>query len=137
MAQLPLNRFLTKTTVLTSGTTYYNYNGVSTTTVYTAPIGVTSIVLMAQLANLQSSSTQYVNVIHHRNRPVLADAQGNGAQPANVDSFLVKNFAVPANDAAAVLTGKLVIESLDSIRAFTSNTASIQLVLSILETANS
>ena len=136
MAQLPLNKFLTKTFILTSSTTYYSYSGTNTSTVYTAPIGVTSIVLMTQLSNL-ATGTQYVSFLHHRNRPVLADAQGNGAQAANVDSFLVKNFAIPNNDAANLLTGKLVIESLDSLRAFASNTGSVQLVLSILETANS
>ncbi len=136
MAQLPLNKFLTKTFILTTASTYYTFSGSNTTTVYTAPIGVTSIVLMSQLSNLTSSSTQLVSFVHHRNRPVLADAQGNGAQAANIDSFLVRDFAIPPNDAANVLSGRLVIESLDSLRAFASNTGSVQLVLSILETAN-
>ena len=138
MALIPLNKFVTKTTVLNTSSFYYNYAGVSTTTVYTAPIGVTSIVLMAQISNL-STGTQFINFVHHRNRPILADAQGNGAQAANVDSFLVKNFAVPSGDAGTVLSGKLVIESLDSLRAFVSNsnnTGTVQLVMSILETAN-
>lgn len=137
MAQLPLNKFLTKTFILTTSSTYYNYSGTNTSTVYTAPIGVTSIILMSQLSNLTTSATQYVSLIHHRNRPVLADAQGNGAQAANVDSFLVKNFAIPSGDAANVLTGKLVIESLDSVRAFANNSGTVQLIISVLETANS
>lgn len=129
MALIPLNTFKTKTAMLG------NIGG-STGTVYTAPVGVTSIILMAQISNI-STQTQSVNVIHHRNRPVLADAQGFGAQPANTDSFLVKDFAIPEGDAASVLTGKLIVESLDSIRAYsTSSTATCQLVLSILETAN-
>lgn len=138
MALIPLNSFKTKTTVLTTAATYLNYSGVNTTTVYTAPIGVTSIVLMAQVSNL-TNGTQYVNFLHHRNRPILADAQGNGAQPANLDSYLVRNFAIPSGDAGTVLSGKLVIESLDSLRAFVSNTSTtgtVQLVLSVLETAN-
>jgi hypothetical protein len=126
MALIPLNTFKTKTAVLGSN---------STSTVYTAPVGVTSIVLMAQVANI-STTTQTLNFVHHRNRPVLADAQGNGAQAANVDSPLVQNFQVPASDAASVLTGKLIIESLDSIRAYSGTTGTLQLTLSILETAN-
>lgn len=126
MALIPLNTFKTKTQFIGTNTT---------STMYTAPIGVTSIVLMAQIANL-STQTQTVSFMHHRNRPVLADAQGNGSQPGNVDSFLVKNFAVPAGDAASVLTGKLIIESLDSIRAYASTTSTLQLTLSILESAN-
>jgi hypothetical protein len=127
MALIPLNTFKTKTAILSTSTT---------ATVYTAPIGVTSIVLMAQIANL-STQTQSVSLAHHRNRPILSDAQGNGAQPGNVDSYLVKNFAIPAGDAASVLTGKLILESLDSIRCGGGvNTGTLQLVLSVLETAN-
>jgi hypothetical protein len=126
MALIPLNSFKTKTAMLGTNTT---------ATVYTAPVGVTTIVLMAQIANI-STQTQTVNFIHHRTRPVLADAQGNGAQAANVDSYLVKEFAIPPGDAGSVLSGKMVIESLDSIRAYGSSTGTLQLTLSVLETAN-
>ena len=137
MAQLPLNTFKTKTSILTSSTTYTNYSGIGTSTVYTAPIGVTAIVLMAQVANL-TTVTQLVNFLHHRNRPVLADAQGNGYQAPNTDSALVKDFAIPSGDAGTPLTGKLIVESLDSIRAYGGGAGGgLQLVLSILETANS
>jgi hypothetical protein len=126
MALIPLNSFKTKTALLTENTT---------ATVYTAPIGVTTIVLMAQIANV-STQTQTLTFIQHRTRPVLADAQGNGSQPSNVDTFLVKDFAIPAGDAGTALTGKMIIESLDSIRAYASTTATLQLTLSVLETAN-
>jgi hypothetical protein len=127
MAQLPLNTFKTKTAMLTTS---------STATVYTAPIGVTAIVLMAQISNL-TTGTESVTFVHHRNRPVLADAQGNGYQPPNTDSYLVKDFGIPASDAGTPLSGKMIIESLDSIRAYGSVDAGLQLVLSVLETANS
>lgn len=111
----------------------------TTATMYTAPIGVTSIVLMAQIANL-STATQEISFIHHRNRPILADAQGFGAQPGNTDSYMVKEFAIPPGDAAAVLSGKMILESLDSVRAYIHgneyNSGTCQLVLSVLETAN-
>jgi hypothetical protein len=127
MAQLPLNTFKTKTAILTTSTT---------STVYTAPIGVTSIILMAQLSNL-STTTQSVSFLHYRTRPVLADAQGNGYQAPDTPSYLVKDFAIPANDAGTPLTGKMIIESLDKIYAYATNSGTVQLVLSILETANS
>jgi hypothetical protein len=126
MALIPLNTFKTKTSLLSSNTT---------STVYTAPIGVTSIVLMAQIANI-STSTQNVTVKHYRNRRVLRDAQGLGEQPGNTESILVKDFSIPKNDSASVITGKLIIEELDSIRAYAVNSGTCQLVLSILETAN-
>lgn len=128
MALIPLNTFKTKTARVSDGVS-------STSTVYTAPVGVTSIVLMAQIANV-GTQTEFVNFIHHRNRRVLADAQGNGAQDPNIDTFLVKEFAIPPGDAGNPLSGKLIIETLDSIRCIGSNTSTLQLTLSILETAN-
>ena len=138
MALIPLNQFKTKTQKLVPITSYVEKStGNNTATVYTAPIGVTSIILMAQVANL-TTQTQLCSFVHHRQRPILSDAQGNGAQEPNVDSYLVKDFAIPAGDSASVLTGKLIIETLDSIRAYShsDSTSTLQLVLSILESAN-
>lgn len=126
MAQLPLNKFLTKTAMLTTSTT---------ATVYTAPIGVTAIVLMAQVANL-STETHVVTFEHFRYRTILADAQGFGGQPGQTPSSLVRDFAIPPNDAGTPLSGKMIIEELDSIRAYTDSTGTMQLVMSILQTAN-
>lgn len=143
MALIPLNKFLTKTRVLSTATAVgdtFSMNTGTTATVYTAPIGVTSIILMAQISNV-STQTQEISFIHHRNRPILQDAQGNGAQPGNIDTYLVRNFAIPPGDAASILTGKLIVESLDSVRAYVTGSTSVssgtcQLTLSVLETAN-
>ena len=128
MALIPLNTFKTKTARVSDGV-------YSTSTVYTAPIGVTSIILMAQIANI-GTQTETVSFLHHRTRRVLPDAQGNGEQLANVDTFLVKEYAIPPQDAGNPLSGKLIIETLDSVRCIGSNTSTLQLTLSILETAN-
>jgi hypothetical protein len=127
MAQLPLNKFLTKTAVLSTSTT---------TNVYTSQIGITSIVLMSQVANL-TTETQYVSFQHFRYKTVLPDAQGFGGQTGNTPSTLVKEYAIPANDAGTPLTGKLIIEELDGVRAYATNSGTMQLILSILQTANS
>jgi hypothetical protein len=127
MAQLPLNKFLTKTSVLGTNTA---------TNVYTAPIGVTAIVLMAQLSNL-TTATQTVTFEHFRYKTILPDAQGFGGQPGNTPSVLVKEFAIPPNDAASPMFGKLIIEELDSVRAYAANSGTVQLVMSVLQTANS
>jgi hypothetical protein len=126
MAAIPLNTFKTKTATLTTNTT---------ATIYTAPIGVTSIILMAQVANL-TTVTQTVSFSHYRNLPVLPDSQGNGAQPGQTLTELAKNFYVPPNDASNVLSGKLIIESLDSIRASAGADGALKITLSVLETAN-
>lgn len=130
MALIPLNTFKTKTKILGTGTLT-----TATSDVYVAPVGVTAIILMAQIANI-STTTQTVTVAHYRNKKVLKDAQGFGEQPGSTPSILIKDFAIPENDAASVLTGKLIIEELDSIRAYAGSTGTCQLVLSILETAN-
>ena len=126
MALIPLNTFKTKTAVLTT---------VTTATIYTAPIGVTAIILMAQVANL-TTATQVVTFAHYRNLPVLPDSQGNGAQDGNTVTELIKGFAIPANDSASMTTGKMIIESLDSIRASALEENALKITLSVLETAN-
>jgi hypothetical protein len=126
MALIPLNTFKTKTATLSTS---------NTSTIYTSPIGVTAIILMAQVTNL-TTQTQYVTFGHFRNLPVLPDSQGNGAQTGTTFTEMVKDYPVPANDAASMTTGKMIIESLDSIRCYTGSENSLKITLSVLETAN-
>lgn len=126
MAILPLNTFKTKTAVLTTNTTG---------TVYTAPVGVTSIILMTQVANIDTA-THTVSFAHHRNIPILPNAQGTGGQAANTTTELVKAFQIPANDAASMTTGKMIIEQLDSVYCYADAEGVCKITLSVLETAN-
>lgn len=126
MALLPLNQFKTKTAVITSSTT---------ATVYTAPIGVTAIILMTQLTNI-STETHTVTFEHYRNLPVLPDAQGNGAQSSSTVTKLVQDYMIPPADAASLTMGKLIIESLDSVRCYADAGGVFNLTMSVLETAN-
>lgn len=136
MALIPLNTFKTKTAFIKDINNDPNPVSSSTyNTVYTAPVGTTAIVLMAQIANI-GTQTEFISFSHHRRIRVLPDAQGNGEQPGNTDTFLVKNYAIPPGDAANPISGKLIIETLDSIKCYGSNTSTLQLTLSILETAN-
>jgi hypothetical protein len=128
MALLPLNTFKTKTAVLTTVTT--------ASTVYTAPIGVTAIILMANVANVDPDNVHLVTMSHYRNLPVLPDTQGNGGQAGNVTTEQVFEFPVPNNNAASLISGKLIIESLDSIIAYSDAEGVMKLTLSVLETAN-
>jgi hypothetical protein len=126
MALIPLNTFKTKTRILDTNTT---------ASIYVAPIGVTSIVLMAQVANVDNQP-HTITFSHHRRFRVLPDAQGNNAQEPNVTTELVSNFEIPPNDSASLITGKMILEAQDSIRAYADANGSLKLVLSILETAN-
>jgi hypothetical protein len=91
-------------------------------TVYTAPNGVTSIILMAQAANI-TANTADVTFLHN--------SANNTAQ-----TELVKDYSIPGNDAAGLITGKLVIEPGNSVSISASANNSIKLTLSVLETLN-
>jgi hypothetical protein len=110
MAQLALNNFKTVTLEVTN----------SEQTAYTAPTGYTSIVLYAHIANVGSNS-ETVTMKHDRG--------GYGTE-------IIKNGAVPTNDALVPMNGKLVLETSDSIKIIGSSNNSLKLILSILETAN-
>jgi hypothetical protein len=84
---------------------------------YTAPANTTSIVLLAQVAN--------VDPLDNANVTFLTSV-------ANTE--LVKDFTVPVGDAASVLQGKLVLEANQSIKALASANNVLKITVSILET---
>lgn len=127
MAALPLNTFKTKTAVLTTNTT---------ATIYTAPVGVTTIILMTQVANIDPNNVHAVTFAHYRNLPILPNAQGTGGQPANTTTQMVTNFQIPPSDAASMTTGKMIIEQLDSVICYADAENVCKITLSVLETAN-
>ena len=109
---IPLNTFKT---IVSNATTVAN-------TVYTCPNGVTTVVLLAQVSNIDTNAnTVQVTASHIR-----------GANTTR----LIADVNIPSKDAASLLMGKLVLESGDgfSIKANQNNGA--ELTLSILETAN-
>jgi hypothetical protein len=108
----------------------------NTTKIYTAPPGVTSIVLMAQVANVTDHDIS-LTFAHYRNIPVFPDpATLNGYQAGDTVTEIVKDYIIPPNDSASLLSGKMIIESFDSIVAFASESSGLKVTLSILETAN-
>ena len=84
MAQIPLNTFKTTTFDVTT------YNS----TVYTTPAGVTTVVLLAQVSNIHATDSVSVSANHVRG--------------SNTTS-IIKNTTIPVNDAATLLTGKLIL----------------------------
>lgn len=107
-----LNTFKTVTAELTN----------TNTVLYTAPAGTTGIILMAHVANITTVPT---NVTFSHYDTSLAK-----------ETELVKGFTIPENDAASVITGKLVLEENDSVKAFASANTSLKITLSILESLN-
>ena len=111
---LPLNVFKTVTKVATT-------NPVG---IYTAPVGYSGVVLLAQATNI-GSETQTVSVSHQRTTSGIA-----------VTTEILKNFPVSASDSANLLAGKLVLESNDVLVFSASSGTDIKFIGSILETLN-
>jgi hypothetical protein len=97
---LALNVFKTITKVATT-------NAVG---IYTAPVGYTGVVLLAQATNI-GNDTKTVSFSHQRTTVGVA-----------VTTEILKNFPISGNDSANLLAGKLVLESSD-VLVFSSNTA--------------
>lgn len=105
-----LNVFKTVTASLTT----------ANSTVYTAPASYTGIILMAQITNI-TSSTGTVTMTHF---------------DGTTETELLKNFGIPGNDSVSGLTGKLVLQTGNSIKLVASANSTFKLVLSIVESLN-
>jgi hypothetical protein len=98
--------------------------GIAETTIYTCPVGVAAIVILAQVTNVTSDTTSQVTAIHSR----------PGESPAD---FKFSNGAfVPPNDSINLVPdGRLALETNDFIKISASGDNQLNIVLSILETA--
>ena len=111
---LALNVFKTVTKIATT-------NAVG---IYTAPIGYTGVILLAQCANI-GSDTQTISFSHQRTVSGIA-----------VTTEILKDFPISGNDTSNLLSGKLVLESNDVLVLSASNGTNIKFLGSILETLN-
>jgi len=98
--------------------------GTNTVDIYTAPTGYSAIVLLAQATNI-GSNTQTINFLHERTVAGIA-----------VTTEILLGFPVPANDAANLLAGKLVLETGDSLKIGSSSNTDVKFISSVLETLN-
>ena len=92
--------------------------------IYTAPVGYTGVVLLAQAANV-GSQTQTVSFSHQRSVAGVA-----------VTTEIIKELPIEASDTANILQGKLVLETNDVLVLSASNATDIKFLGSILETLN-
>ena len=111
---LALNVFKTVTQVATA----------TTVGIYTAPIGYTGVVLLAQASNV-GSDTQTISMSHQRTTAGIA-----------VTTEIVQQLPIEKTDTANLLSGKLVLESNDVITISASSSSDIKFLGSILETLN-
>ena len=110
MAQLALNKFQTETLEVTT----------SEQTLYTSPTGYTAIVLYAHVTNV-GTATATVTLKHIR---------------SSTETEIIKNGIVPIADALIPMSGKLVLETSDSLKVTGSDNSTLKIIISILETAN-
>ena len=111
---LPLNVYQTITHVV----------GVNTVGIYTAPIGYSGVVLLAQASNI-GPDTRTVSFSHKRSVSGIA-----------VTTEIVKDLPIPTNDSTSLLFGKLILETGDVLVLSASDANNIKFIGSILETLN-
>ena len=92
--------------------------------IYTAPVGYTGVVLLAQAANV-GSETHQVSFSHQRTTAGIA-----------VTTEIVKDFPISNNDTSNLLPGKLVLETGDVLVISASNATEVKFIGSILEPLN-
>ena len=92
--------------------------------IYTAPVGYTGVVLLAQAANV-GSTPHTVSFSHERTTSGIA-----------VTTEIVKDFPISNNDTSNLLPGKLVMETGDVLVISASNATEVKFIGSILETLN-
>ena len=97
---LPLNVFKTITKVAPT----------SPVGIYTAPVGYTGVVLLAQCTNMGSAT--YTMTLQFRRE--------------GVDVPLISEVPIPPNDTANLLAGKLVLETGDSLVTNGSNATNLK-----------
>lgn len=111
---LALNIFKTVTKIV----------GTSAVGIYTAPVGYTGVVLLAQVANIGATSAD-VSLSHQRSVSGIA-----------VTTEMLKQYPISGNDTANLISGKLVLESGDVLVISGSHASNLKFVGSILETLN-
>ena len=95
MAVAPLNRFITIAVPVAPGEQ----------TLYTTPVGVSAIILYAQVANVAGVSTYPKVTFTHRRKSTASKTAGNVR-----NNRIIKNIEVPPNDSVIIIDGRLVLE---------------------------
>jgi hypothetical protein len=94
MAVAPLNKFLTISVPVAPGEQ----------TVYTTPVGVSAILLYAQVSNVGVNTYPTVTFTHRR-KSVASKTAGNTR-----NNRIVKDAEIPPNDALVIIDGRFILE---------------------------
>jgi hypothetical protein len=110
VASAPVNVFRTITETV----------GLTTSVIYTSPVAYTGVILLSQITNT-GTSTQTISFGYRR---------------GGIDTPIIKDLAIPANDTVNLLAGKLVVETGESLTLIGSNATDLKYLSSVLETSN-
>jgi hypothetical protein len=108
-AALPLNNFRTITAIVTT----------TVTPLYTCPLGFKAVFLMGQVTNI-GNTIHTVTFVHTRGTD---------------NTEIVYEYPIPPKDTLNLLSGKLVLETSDSIQIEGSSNTDLKFLASILETS--
>jgi hypothetical protein len=86
--------------------------------VYTTPLGYSTVILLSQISNTGNGTIQI----------------SAGTANSGVYTSLVSNISLPANDAIAVIGGRLILPYGSNFEVSASANGVSQLTLSLLET---
>lgn len=95
--------------------------GTSAATAYTVPASTTAIVIGMQVANVDGANNADVS------------AYWTDSSAAGAITYVAKTVTVPADAALGLLSGKLVLETGDTIAALGSAASDLELTVSVLE----
>ena len=95
MAVAPLNKFLTIAVPVAPGEQ----------TVYTTPVGVSAIVLYAQVSNVAGITTYPTVTFTHRRKSTSSKTAGNTR-----NNRIIKNASIFPNDSLVIIDGRLVLQ---------------------------
>lgn len=95
MAVAPLNKFITIAVPVAPGEQ----------TVYKTPVGVSAIVLYAQVANVAGITTYPRVTFTHRRKSTASKTLGNTR-----NNRIIKNVEIPPNDSVIIIDGRLVLQ---------------------------
>lgn len=107
----PLNDFRSKPIILST----------TPTIVYTTPIALSTIILSAQISNVDVATHTFSASLIKRGSSTRTE--------------LGLNIPVPRNDAFLLIDGRFVLEELDSLEFSASSNGNLKLILSYLETS--
>ena len=93
----------------------------SSATIYTCPSATTAIILMCQVANIDGTNEADATI------------SWTDSSDSATETFLAKTVSVPADSSLGILSGKMVLETGDTLKGLASADSDLAVTVSVLE----